>query len=132
MLNKETSATVDLAKKNNVSLIIHNRQYEHSVHLGSYNYELPNSFCSLQLCVSAYNPDQYKKSLLINGLAALGDSLHPLQFLFLFLFPVSDWPAHGGCTLGCRAKHPQSLPTSPNTGAARHRPDGTAAATTVF
>ena len=58
----------DLAKKNNVSLIIHNRQYEHSVHLGSYNYELPNSFCSLQLCVSAYNPDQYKKSLLINAL----------------------------------------------------------------
>ena len=73
-----------------------------------------------------------KKSLLINGLAALGDSLHPLQFLFLFLFPVLDWPAHGGCTLGCRAKHPQSLPISPNTGAARHRPDGTAAATTVF
>lgn len=58
----------DLAKKSKVNLIIHNRQYEHSVHLGSYNYELPNSFCSLQLCVSAYNPDQYKKSLLINAL----------------------------------------------------------------
>ena len=58
---------MDLAKKANVNLIIHNRQYEHSVHLGSYNYDLPNAFCSMQLCVSAYNPDEYKKSELINA-----------------------------------------------------------------
>lgn len=58
---------MDLAKKANANLIIHNRQYEHSVHLGSYNYELPNAFCSMQLCVTAYNPDEYKKSELINA-----------------------------------------------------------------
>ena len=58
---------MDLAKKANANLIIHNRQYEHSVHLGSYNYDLPNAFCSMQLCVSAYNPDEYKKSELINA-----------------------------------------------------------------
>ena len=58
---------MDLAKANNVNLIIHNRQYEHSVHLGSYGYTLPNAFCSLQLCVSAYNPDEYKKSNLIQA-----------------------------------------------------------------
>lgn len=58
---------MDLAKQNNVNLIIHNRQYEHSVHLGSYGYTLPNAFCSMQLAVTAYNPDEYKKSHLINA-----------------------------------------------------------------
>lgn len=52
----------DLCKANNGTLIIHNVQYEYAVLLGSYGYTLPNTLCSLQLCVTAYNPDEYKKA----------------------------------------------------------------------
>lgn len=44
-----------------------------------------------------------KKSLLINGLAALGDSLYPLHFCFSLVFPhhpprfhISDQPSQSG------------------------------------
>lgn len=66
---------LDLAKANNVNPIIHNRQYEHSVFLGSYGYELPDAFCSMQLCVSAYNPDEYRKS---NLSLAVSNGIKPL------------------------------------------------------
>lgn len=52
---------LDLCKANNGTLIIHNVQYEYATILGSYNYTLPNTLCSLQLCVTAYNPDEYRK-----------------------------------------------------------------------
>ena len=53
---------LDACKANNGTLIIHNVQYEYAVILGSYGYTLPNTLCSLQLCVTAYGPDEYKKS----------------------------------------------------------------------
>lgn len=66
---------LDLAKKHNANSIIHNVQYEYSVHKGSYNYTLPETLCSMQLCVTAYNPDEYKKSDLalavVNGVKNL-------------------------------------------------------------
>lgn len=68
---------LDLAKNNKQTLIIHNVQYEYSVHKGSYNYTLPETLCSLQLCVTAYNPDEYKKSELTLALANGVKSLIP-------------------------------------------------------
>lgn len=66
---------LDQAKANNQTLIIHNVQYEYSVHRGSYNYVLPETLCSMQLCVTAYNPDEYKKTDLpmavANGIKSL-------------------------------------------------------------
>ena len=53
---------LDLVKKNDGTAIIHNTQYEYCTLLGSYKYTLPNTLCSMQLCVSAYSPDEYKKS----------------------------------------------------------------------
>ncbi|WGH24493.1 hypothetical protein EAb13_CDS0075 [Acinetobacter phage EAb13] len=53
---------MDLAKANNVNNIIHNVQYEYAVFRGSYNYVLPPTLCSMQLCVTAYGPDEYKKA----------------------------------------------------------------------
>lgn len=61
---------LDLAKKNNCSSIIHNVQYEYSVHLGSYGYRLPETLDSMQLCVTAYNPDEYRKSDLTMAVVA--------------------------------------------------------------
>lgn len=45
-----------------------------------------------------------KKSLLINGLAALGDSHHPLQFCFVSNSPVflQRFPKPGFAALGIR------------------------------
>lgn len=53
---------MDAIKAAESSLIIHNAQYERSVFKGAYDYDLPNSFCSMQLCVTAYNPDEYRHS----------------------------------------------------------------------
>lgn len=61
---------LDLCKAHNGTLIIHNVQYEFAAILGSYDYTLPNTLCSLQLCVTAYNPDEYKKSDLSMAIAA--------------------------------------------------------------
>lgn len=61
---------LDLAKRHNATSIIHNVQYEYCVHKGSYNYVLPNTLCSMQLCVTAYNPDEYKKSNLTQAVAS--------------------------------------------------------------
>lgn len=52
---------VETAKRNTNSLIIHNVPYEYCVHKGSYGQTLPNTLCSMQLCITAYNPDEYKK-----------------------------------------------------------------------
>ena len=51
---------MELAKQHNNTLIIHNVPYEYCVHLGSYNQRLPNTLDSMQLCITAYNPDEYK------------------------------------------------------------------------
>ena len=53
---------METAKQHNNTLIIHNVPYEYCVHLGSYDQVLPATLCSMQLCITAYNPDEYKKS----------------------------------------------------------------------
>lgn len=55
---------VELAKRNDNTFIIHNVPYEYCVHKGAYNQVLPNTLCSMQLCVTAYNPDEFHKSKL--------------------------------------------------------------------
>lgn len=58
---------LDRIKTSRGRLIIHNAQYELAVIKGSYNYDLPETLCSMQLCVTAYNPDTYPHSKLIDG-----------------------------------------------------------------
>ena len=60
-----------------------------------------------------------KKSLLINGLAALGDSHRPLQFSFSVFCLALASPR--SCTLHCSAAKPSAAKAFhfPNTGAAR-------------
>ena len=69
----DTQNTVDIsyllkwmetAKQHNNTLIIHNVPYEYCVHRGSYDQVLPETLCSLQLCVTAYNPDEYPRNQL--------------------------------------------------------------------
>lgn len=66
---------VETAKQHNNTYIIHNVPYEYCVHKGSYGQTLPNTLCSMQLCVTAYNPDEYVKSklpmALSNGIRSL-------------------------------------------------------------
>lgn len=52
---------LETAKQHNNTLVIHNVPYEYCVHKGSYSQTLPNTLCSMQLCITAYNPDEYKK-----------------------------------------------------------------------
>ena len=80
----DTQNTVDIsyllkwmetAKRYNNTLIIHNVPYEYCVHRGSYDQVLPNTLCSMQLCVTAYNPDEYHKN---NLQAAVLRGIKPL------------------------------------------------------
>ena len=80
----DTQNTVDIsyllkwmetAKQHNNTLIIHNVPYEYCVHRGSYDQVLPNTLCSMQLCVTAYNPDEYHKN---NLQAAVLRGIKPL------------------------------------------------------
>ena len=66
---------IETAKQHNNTLIIHNVPYEYCVHLGSYGQVLPATLCSMQLCITAYNPDEYKKSELP---MALSRGIRPL------------------------------------------------------
>ena len=66
---------IETAKQHKNTLIIHNVPYEYCVHLGSYDQVLPATLCSMQLCITAYNPDEYKKSELP---MALSRGIHPL------------------------------------------------------
>ena len=67
----------ELAKEHNQTLIIHNTQYEYCVALGSYKQTLPNTLCSMQLCVTAYSPDEYNKANLPMAVANGVKSLIP-------------------------------------------------------
>lgn len=58
---------LDLIKASNSKVIIHNRQFEYCVLKGSYGYTLPEGYCSMQFCVTAYNPDTYPKNKLPNA-----------------------------------------------------------------
>ena len=58
---------LDKIKEANSELIIHNKQYEQVTIKSSFDYDLPKSYCSQQLCVTAYNPDTYNKSKLQNA-----------------------------------------------------------------
>lgn len=53
---------METGKRHNNTLVIHNVPYEYCVHRGSYDQVLPNTLCSMQLCITAYNPDEYKKN----------------------------------------------------------------------
>lgn len=66
---------IETAKQHKNTLIIHNVPYEYCVHLGSYDQVLPATLCSMQLCITAYNPDEYKKSELP---MALSRGIRPL------------------------------------------------------
>lgn len=66
---------IEIAKQHKNTLIIHNVPYEYCVHLGSYDQVLPATLCSMQLCITAYNPDEYKKSELP---MALSRGIRPL------------------------------------------------------
>lgn len=66
---------METAKQHNNTLIIHNVPYEYCVHRGSYDQVLPNTLCSMQLCVTAYNPDEYHKN---NLQAAVLRGIKPL------------------------------------------------------
>lgn len=66
---------METAKRHNNTLIIHNVPYEYCVHRGSYDQVLPNTLCSMQLCVTAYNPDEYHKN---NLQAAVLRGIKPL------------------------------------------------------
>lgn len=50
---------LNLTKKHENTLIIHNAQYEISVFLGMFNYPILNYYCSMQFAVSCYGPDEY-------------------------------------------------------------------------
>lgn len=68
---------IETAKQHKNTLIIHNVPYEYCVHLGSYDQVLPATLCSMQLCITAYNPDEYKKSELPMALSRGIRSLIP-------------------------------------------------------
>lgn len=74
---------LDLIKESETETIIHNRQYEYATILGSYNYVLPKGFCSMQLCVTAYNPDTYPKHKLADAVSSqLGKNIVAIERLF--------------------------------------------------
>ena len=68
---------IETAKQHKNTFIIHNVPYEYCVHLGSYDQVLPATLCSMQLCITAYNPDEYKKSELPMALSRGIRSLIP-------------------------------------------------------
>lgn len=74
---------LNLTKQSNSKSIIHNRQYEYSTLLGSHDYRIPEGYCSMQLCVTAYNPDTYPKHKLSNAVSkALSKEVHKIEKLF--------------------------------------------------
>lgn len=74
---------LDLIKASDSKLIIHNRQYEYITIKGSYGYTIPDGYCSMQLCVTAYNPDTYPKHKLQDALIkALTKNIGEIEKVF--------------------------------------------------